>query len=300
MARPASFHAIYVVLNDGEFLPASIRSVYDHITGATVITSYDRDRWDRPVRPDSPIDAVLSRELDPDRKINVIASVEVSESRLRNHAMAYALPPRRGRRIVPSERGLTRIPDPDYFWIIDADEVYDETSIHGLKAYIAEHPAQTYFLRPMSYFKSWNWQIEDQGHLLAVMRPHRWFGHLRHRLVTPWVRVMQKLSHEGVLPQDLAFRAFGARIVPRDLVTFHHGNYVGDRARIAAKLASSGHRDETDARWLSDVWDGWTPAARNFHPYLPKSFPAARHISTADLPAAVVEHVWPAGWIERD
>ena len=298
--RGPSYHAIYLVLNDMEFFPASLRSIYDHITGATVVTSYDLDRWDRAVEPDSPVTGVLSRELDPERKINVIAAVDVSESALRNRAMAFVDLPRRARRNLTRDATVTHMEQPDYFWIVDADEIYDETSVRNLKDYVAAHRANTYMLRPTSYFRTWNWRVEEPVYHVAVVTPGFSFGELRHRYVTPKVRVLRKLWDVGLLPRDVAFRAFGARCLPIDVATYHHGNYVGDRGRIEAKLAASGHRFEFDRDWLRDVWDRWTPQTRNFHPHVPEQFPAAVHVPTAELPPVIAEHAWPDGWIERD
>jgi hypothetical protein len=299
VSKGASYHAIYVVLNDGEFFPASLRSIYPHITGATVITSYDRDRWDQPMAPDSIIPRILSRELDPDRKVNVIACTEVSEARLRNRAMALALPPRRARRVLPYDKTTTRIVDPDLFWIVDADEVYDDDDVARMKEYVRTHSASTYLMWANSYWRSWNWRVHDQGHYLTLMRPRVWFGILRHRYPAPFARVAQKLTHEHLVPRDIGFRASGARFIPRDVAVFHHGNYIGDRARIEAKLFSSGHRDPSHERWLREVWDAWTPDTRNFHPLHPENFPSAEWVPTEKLPPAIVEHDWPDGWIDR-
>jgi hypothetical protein len=263
VGREPSYHAIYLVLNDTEFFPASLRSIYDHISGATVITSYDRDRWDRVVEPDSPVEALLSRELDPERKVNVIASVEIAESRLRNQAMAFVHPPRKPRRVPPPDRAHPQTADVDYFWIVDADEIYDERSIRNLKEYVRTKRANTYLLRPTSYFRTWNLRVEEPTYYVAVVTPGFWFGELRHRYVTPWVRVFQKLWNLRVLPRDVALRAF-------------------------------------NQNWLRDVWDAWTPETRNFHPHVPEQFPFAVHVPTAELPPVIADEDWPAGWIERD
>jgi hypothetical protein len=295
----ASYHAIYVVLNDGEFFPASLRSIYPHITGATVITSYDRDRWNSEVTPEPVIPAILSRELDPDRKVNVVVCTEVSEARLRNRAMALARPPRKARHVLPEDEATTRIVDPDYFWIVDADEIYDDDNVARMKAYVASHRASVYLMYAHSYFRSWNWRVEERGHYLTLMKPDVWFGWLRHRFATWWTKPWQRLAHRHLLPEALAFRAFGTRFIPREVAVFHHGNYVGGRDRIEAKVASSGHRAEMMSRWMVDVWDHWTPETTNFHPTTPENFPSATYVPTSELPKAIVEHEWPAGWIDR-
>lgn len=299
MKRSDSWHAVYVLLNDREFFPASLRSIYPHVSGVTVVTSWDRDRWDRPVPPDTPIDDLLDRSLDPDRKVNVLVSTDVSEARLRNRAMSFARLPRGARRFVGTDAARSHLVDPDIFWIVDADEVYTDDDVRRLKHFVAANPAKSYFVYAHSYFKSWNHQVDEAGPYLAVLRAGQWFGELRHRRATPWLRLWRRLAVDGWISQTRAYRAFGARFVPRDVATFHHGNYVGDRKRIETKLASSGHRTADDERWLRDVWDTWTLESRDFHPHVPPSFPSARYVETDRLPPAIREHDWPVGWIER-
>ena len=299
--RGTSFHAVLLVLNEQTFLEASLRSIYPHATGITVVTSYDHDRFDRRVEPDGTVSMLLSRALDPDAKVNVIVAAEGSEPALRNRAMAFASLPPGARPTGPDPRaGDRRVEQPDWFWIVDADEIYDDADVARLKRWITEHPARAYRLHAFNYWRSWNWRIEEREPYLVLVRPGRWFGSLRH-LRAPFLhRVAQKLAHERLLPPALAARLQGERVVPRDVAVFHHGSYLGDRARIATKFGSSGHRDDVAARWLDDVWDAWTPDRRDLHPVDPPNFPRAVPVATAALPAAIREHRWPAGWLATD
>lgn len=294
----ASYHAIYLLLNDHEFFPASLRSIYPHITGATVVTSYDRDRYDREVVPDGTIAELLSRELDPERKVNVLVATEGTEPALRNRAMAFAaLPNAAGDRWSPAER-RARIERPDWFWIVDADEIYAEADVRRLKDYVRTHPAVAYRLTADNYWRTWNWRIEQRGSYVVLVRPGQWFGHLRERHVSLPERAVQKLVHERLLPERLGWRLQRTRLVPRSTAVFHHGSYLGDRARIAAKLRGSGHAAEFLDGWLDRVWDQWTPEMRDLHPVEPSTFPRALHVATPSLPAEVREHRWPEGWLE--
>jgi hypothetical protein len=294
----ASYHAIYLVLNEAQLFEASLRSIYPHITGATVITSHDHDRFDRPVEPDHTVPALLSRDLDPERKVNVLVCAEGDEVSLRNRAMAFALPPSRAAARHGQQPSRARIPTPDWFWIVDADEIYDDGDVHRLKAYVAEHRARAYQVTADNYWRSWNWRIEQRGSYVVIVAPGVWFGELRHPQVRPRDRVLRRLATWGVVPRDLSDRWRGIAEVPRDVAIFHHGSYLGDRDRIAAKLERSGHRDQHLADWLDRVWDGWTPDARDLHPFDPPAFPCAQHVATAQLPEAIRTTTWPDGWLE--
>ena len=293
-----SYHAIYLVLNDFLLFPASLKSVYPHITGATLVTSYDRDRFGRSVTPEGTVRAILSRELDPERKVNVIVCTEGSEAALRNRAMSFARPADHALRIRHREQGLPEMRRPDWFWIVDADEIYDADDVGRLKAFVREHPATSYRATSFSYWRSWNWRIEERSHRVILVKPGRWFDHLRHLYLSPPARLARKLRHLGVLPERAEARLVGSQRVPPDVAMFHHGDWIGDRERIATKLTSSGHRDEILDGWLERVWDAWTPDMRDLHPFEPTMFPSAFHVPTAALPAEVRDHEWPEGWLE--
>ena len=298
MPEPASYHAIYLVLNEFELFEASLRSVYPHITGATVVTSHDRDRYDNPVVPDETLERILRRDLDPDRKVNVLVCTEGSEAGLRNRAMASArLPVAAGSGWAPAP-GRARIVAPDWFWIIDADEIYDDAAVARLKDYVAANPARVYRLTADNYWRSWNWRIEQRGSYDVLVAPGVWFGELRHHHLPPWRRAVRKAAHLHLLPAPLATPLLRVREVPRDVAVFHHGSYLGDRRRIEAKLAASGHRDQHLDGWLDRVWDAWTPDMRDLHPIDPPAFPQAHHVATADLPPQIRERAWPSGWLE--
>lgn len=300
MKGEASYHAIYLVLNEQQLFEASLRSIYPHITGATVVTSHDHDRFDRRVTPDGTVARLLSRELDPERKVNVLVCSEGSEVELRNRAMAFVAPPERSLRRTGRQPSRSRIPRPDWFWIVDADEIYDDADAVRLKAYVAQHPARVYQVTADNYWRSWNWRIEQLGSYVAVVAPGVWFDELRHQQVRPWERALRRLSTLGLLPEAATLRLRGVCQVPRDVAIFHHGSYLGDRKRIAAKLERSGHRDQHVADWLDRVWDRWTPEMRYLHPFHPTAFPQAVHVATADLPKAIRTTAWPHGWLEPE
>jgi hypothetical protein len=287
---------VYYVLNDREFFGASLRSVYDFVSGVTVVTRYDRDRYGDRRTPDGLVDLVLSRQFDPDRKVNLIVTSEGSEPRARNRAMAFA---EASSPVVSIPREPPGVPAPDLFWHIDADEVYDEAEIDRLLDWVGEHRAQAYLMELRTYFRSWNWRVTERGTFVAMTRPGFRFGFIRNWYPTVWSRGWAKLARDGWISEQLALRPLRARLVPPSVAVCHHGSYVGSRSEIAQKLESSAHRHQFGDGWLEKVWDAWTPESRDFHPHEPGRFPAAEHVETTALPKAIREHSWPDGWIER-
>lgn len=294
VARP-SLHAIFFALNDTAFFTASLSSVYPAISGATVITAYDRDRYGEPAAPEGLVELILSRRIDPERKVSLIVTGEGSEARARNRAMAYAASPSSVVAIPAEPPG---IPRPDLFWHIDADEVYDPADVERLLAWVSQHPAKAYRMRLRTYFRSWNWQISEEGSFTALTRPDFRFGYIRDPYPTAWARAWAKAARLGWVSEAWAWRRAGAVMVPPEVAVCHHGSYVGSRQRVAEKVKRSSHFSEIPADWLERVWDGWTPDLRNFHPTEPARFPRAVHVATADLPPAIAQGRWPDGWVE--
>ena len=106
--RPLRVHAIYSVLDEAPLFAASVRSIYEHVDGITVITTHDRDWQGRPCDADELVALVLSRELDPEHKIELAVVNETNEARSRNRAMDLAAPRRRSLRVHGSTRGTAR------------------------------------------------------------------------------------------------------------------------------------------------------------------------------------------------
>lgn len=293
--RPLSIHAVFFALNETSFFTAALSSVYEAISGATVITSYDRDRYGNHVEPEGLVELILSRAIDPERKVNLIVTNEGSEPQARNRAMAYA------RHLSPTvtlDGEPPGLQPPDLFWHIDSDEVYDPADIAGLLAWIDAHPAKAYRMELLTYFRTWNWRIDEQGSFTALTRPDFCFGDIRNPYPNIWTRAWAKAAQLGWVPDSYAWHRTGAVMVPPEVAVCHHGSYVGSRQRVADKVARSSHISEMSAGWMDRVWDRWTPELRDFHPTVPTRFPAAVHVATAELPPAIRDGVWPDGWIE--
>ncbi|HEX4978765.1 MAG TPA: hypothetical protein VFV35_01755 [Acidimicrobiales bacterium] len=284
-------HAIYLTLADGPFLEASILSVYDHVTGITVGTTYDRDWQGRPAQPEGALVERL-RALDAQRKIEVVVLRETNEARARNRLMDLVASPSRVRE-VPQHDGDMAPDPPDYFLIVDPDELWEAESLERLRAHAASDRGPRYRAGAVRYFRSWNVRVEGLEWSTVLVRSDRRLDHLRNWRVGLARRVAGRVS-----PRRLRAALVGSEDVPADVAVFHHGSYVGDRARIERKLASFGHAAEVRPRWLTEVWDQWTPDTRDFHPVWPSLFPASVHVATSDLPSPIRSRPWPRGWIE--
>ena len=293
---PVRIHAIYAVAGDCELFEASLHSIYDQVDGITVITGYDRD-WSGSERSSAAIVArVLTRELDPEGRVQVLVDRETNEARTRNRAMEFAAPSRRARS-VRRQSGYDRIMQPpDYFLIIDADEVYEAGAIDRIRDYVRAHRRRRYRIAGFRYFKRWNWRVTGTEYSISLVRADIRLPYLR-RLCLP--RIRRAIARVPLMPNRLCQVALGYTDIPTEVATFHHGSYVGPRKRILDKLASFGHAAEVPGDWIERIWDGFEPSMRDLNPAYPSLYPACEEISVGTLPAEIRDHSWPEEYLDR-
>jgi hypothetical protein len=291
-----SIHAIYVVLNEASLLRASLASVYDYVDGATVITGYDRDWQGGFHQPDDLVNSLLDRSLDPDRKVNLVVTHESNEARSRNRAMDFACPSDRSQRVLSQHAQDHKLARTEYFWIIDADEIYESKAVPGLIDYVRSHRKPFYQVASYNYFKRWNYRIDGLQWFTSFVRSDRRCGALRNPYPGTWSKLVHRVP---ALSEDRRSSLLRISRVPPDIATFHHGTYVGPRQRIEAKLRGFGHNDQVAPDWITRVWDRWDASARNFHPVIPSAFSAAQRVSMDQLPSEIRRWSWPPGYIDE-
>ncbi len=291
---PVRIHAIYAVAGDEDLFPASLGSIYDQVDGITVITGYDTDWSGAARRSDRMVDGLLRGDLDPDRRVQLLIERETNEARSRNRAMDFAAGSASSRRVRQQSKRDRPLTPPDYFLIIDADEVYEAGSIDRLRAYMDQHRRAIYRVGARRYFKHWTYRVTGLEYSISLVRADVRLPYLR-RLVVPTPR--RAVAKIPGLPGRLRDAALGYHDVPPDVAVFHHGSYVGPRRRISDKLASFGHAHEVAPDWIDRVWEDFDPAMRDFNPAYPSVFPACEQIVTSDLPAEIRDHKWPVGYL---
>jgi hypothetical protein len=294
-SAPLRLHAIYVALDELPLFRASLASIYDHVDRITVVTTHDCD-WRGERRDPSAITAdILGRDQDPERKVDLIVTSESNEARARNRAMDYAAP-------RASSLGVRRQHDrdeayvaPDYFLIVDADEIYTADDLERLKGYVAAGRHPLYRVACRRYFKRWNYQVDGHEWAISFVRADRRLPYLRlHKVGLP----RRALARVPRIPAAAKGALLGYHDIPAEIGVFHHGSYVGPRDRIAAKLESFGHRDEVSAHWMDDVYDAWTVKSRNFNPAYPEMFASATEIRRELLPDEIAARDWPPEYLD--
>jgi hypothetical protein len=226
--------------------------------------------------------------------VQLIIERETNEARSRNRAMDFAAGSARSRAVRAQSDHDRPLAVPDYFLIIDADEVYEAGAIDRLRDYVARRPRAIYRIGALRYFKHWTYRVTGLEYSISLVRADVRLPYLR-RLVVPLPR--RAIAKAPGMPGRVRELALGYHDVPPEVAVFHHGSYVGPRRRISDKLASFGHAHEIADHWIEDVWDDFEPSMENFNPAYPDLFPACEDIDPDELPREIRDHPWPAGYL---
>ena len=170
---------------------------------------------------------------------------------------------------------------PDYFWVIDADEIYDADTIPSIIDYLYQKKPAGMRITGYNYLRNWNRRIprevDDFTHF-GFIKPGLLF---EQRRVITWnesrLSKLLKLLH---LP-DWSTKIFGFITCPESTGVFHHGCWLGDNDRISEKFLKSSHKESQE--WSPGSVDGiqWD------------------HIPTVNLPVNIQHAEWPEHFFDN-
>ena len=301
--------AVIIALNEEPFIRACIKAIYDFVHRIIIITNFDTDYWNRKLEPDGTVDAILSYP-DAGRKIHLIVCRQIMDEVLqRNWAMHYdqGLHKMASLKFCPHAHTLSEIKanfaKTDYFWIIDADEIYDPATIPDMIGFVAHSNGRNVLVRGYNYFKKWNYRINDgnaQFWQLGFLKAGTRF-YSRRTIYAP--RVLGWLKYLNAYLSQFLREKWSALIkLPEETGCFYHGSYIGDDNRMIKKLSSTSHaRDQAPyaQKWMENVWKRWHPDMKNFYfPSMSNAFESVDYIPTSNLPSSIRESNWPAGWLD--
>lgn len=236
-------HAIVLALNEEVFIANLLETLYPFCAGISVLTQYDRDWYGKRVTPDKTLELVANYP-DPAGKIHLCLRRWRDQSAALNCEIG-ALSSRAAQGVLGHGTPVAEIrhfhETPDYFWIVDADEFYDPETVPAMLNLLERRRPRGMRVQGYNYVKTWNRRVP-----MEVVRFCQ-FGFVRPsvRFVTTrgtsWNESrLSKLLHLLRLP-DFSSSIFGFIECPKELAVFHHGCWIGDRARLAAKAEKSPH-----------------------------------------------------------
>lgn len=275
-------HAIILALNEEIFIKAQLNTIYSFCSGISVITQYDRDWYGKPVVPDDTVNIALNYP-DPAGKIHLLIRRLPDEAAARNMEM-ISFTSKSFEKIMSHGRSREDISSfhkaPDYFWIIDADEIYDESTIPAILKYLKERRPRGMRVTGYNYLRNWNRRVPrsevDFTHF-GFIKPGLLFTQRR---VISWneFRVAKLFKTLGM--PDFSARLFGFIDCPESIGVFHHGCWLGDDGRIEQKFQKSSHQES--------------------HNRDPKSINSLKTIRVQRglLPANIQNSQWPKSFFE--
>ncbi len=273
-------HAIILALNEEVFIKAQLDTIYPFCSAISVITQYDRDWYGKPVVADKTVDLVL-KYPDPLGKINLVMRRLPDEAAARNMEMlsfnkkSYQHTQSHGR----TDKDISEFHNPpDYFWIIDADEIYDVATIPVLLTYLYAKKPAGMRITGYNYLRTWNQRVPRE----TVDFTH--FGFIRpgilfeQRRVVNWNESrLSRLFRILRLP-DVSSKLYGFTTCPETVAVFHHACWLGDDERIRNKFGKSSHKESQQ----------WAPGSvDSIH---------SIYIPTKELPLNIQKAQWPTGF----
>lgn len=275
-------HAIILALNEEVFIKAQLDTIYAFCDRISIITQYDRDWYGKTVIPDQTVPIILNYP-DPGGKIHLVIRKLPDEAAARNMEMlSFTLKSCRG--IMSHGNPISDIQDfhrpPDYFWIIDADEIYDPVSLPSILEYLTQKRPRGLRITGYNYIRSWNRRVPrsviDFTHF-GFLKPGVLFE--MRRTVSWNEQRLAKLLRILKLP-DWSSRFFGFETCPEERGVFHHGCWLGNNQRISAKFIKSSHKESQE--WEASSID-----------QIPFEF-----LPFEKLPLNIRTSIWPLGYIE--
>jgi len=271
-------HVICLALNEELFIAEMLKPLYPFCSGISVISQYDRDWYGKPIYPDQTANIVLNYP-DPDGKIHFVVRRNIDEAATRNQEM-LALQDRCARNITPHGGGtreeiLQYHSAPDYFLIVDADEIYDVNTLGSIIDYLDSKRPKGMRVLGYNYVRTWNRRVPSE----VVHFQH--FGFIKPGILFDMNRVVSlneqrliRLSSKLKLP-NFASRLYGFIDCPEEVGVFHHACWMGDNERLKKKVTVSSHAQTWDvsfAEWIDSL--------------------NAVHIPTEQLPQNIQEGAW--------
>lgn len=279
-------HAICIALNEEDFIVELLKSMYPFCSGISIITQYDRDYFGKKVIPDNTVQYALDFP-DPEGKVHVITRRYNDETASRNHEMMSILA-NGSKDIKPHGVPLSQVKrffePPDYFLIVDADEIYDVQTFPSIAEYLETKKPKAMRVSAFEYGLNWNMRVPPDIWI------HHQFGFVKagvmfeERRVINWNEYrLKKLFSLLKLKSSLSNKVLSYLDCPTEVGMFHHASYVRrDQQKMLEKMSKHSHEENHDPAHLEKV-------LKQRFEFIPRE----------QLPVNIREGSWPAEFWDK-
>lgn len=243
--------ANYCVYNEENFIAYSLRSIYDAVDKIIILVS--QQPWKGiPSTPDKTLQIVRNFP-DPGKKIIYKTGKWQNQGKERNYALS-----------ICKNLGI------NYYWVIDADEIYEDESIETLKTGLKDYPnVINFYCGWWTYWRSFYYRIdppETSTFVIGKIVPSFTFLHTR----------------QPSAGKTLRLDAF-----------LHHYSYARPFEKIKVKMTNiSGPGGPIRCDWFEKFLQ-WPKdkSIGDLHPFWKNHWKRAIKI-TWDIPPALHDHPW--------
>ncbi len=280
MGADLNIHAIILALNEEIFIKAQLDTIYPYCKSISVISQYDRDWYGKVVKPDKTAELLLNYP-DPEGKIHFVVRRLPDEAAARNMEMlsfnrkSFSHTKTHGNEFSLVEKFHS---SPDYFWIIDADEIYDTSTIPAILNFLSDKKPRGMRVTGYNYLRTWNQRVPreiiDFTHF-GFIKPGVLF---EQRRIVSWNESRLAKLFRILKLKDRSASLFGFIYCPESVGVFHHGCWLGDNSRIKNKFDKSSHKESQD--WEPDSVDAFKTV----------------FVSNKELPVNIIKASWPSNF----
>lgn len=266
--------AVYCIYNEENYIEYSIKSIYDFVDKIIICLSqapyiaYNSKARDI-VKSKDKTEEIVNRLARNDKKIKIIDGVWDSEVEHRNAAIKYCIDN-----------------NYDYYFLIDADEMYRKDHLEAISREIAAHPEiGTFVIKCAIFWRSFRYRIPAEK---VAWCPRRIF------------KVTTKRKILGIkFPYNFRFigenktNSLGEVYhIPSNKAIFYHFSYAKTFKDMKEKLSTFSHAHQILDGWYEKVWLKWPQNRQmpNIHPTNPEKFPMVECVDPKDLPDVIKNH----------
>ena len=280
-----NIHAIIIALNEEDFIAETIKPIYKHCTGISVVTQYDRDYYGKLLKPDNTINNVLNIP-DPEGKIHLVVRRYNDETASRNHEMMAILSDA-SKGIQPHGVPIAEIKrfhkKPDYFLICDADEIFDIDTFPNILNYLALKKPNAMRISGYNYFFNWNRREPKEQYV------HKHFGFVKAGILFQQRRVLNwNESRINQICKKFGLPSLGSHLFhfidcPLEIGMMHHAGYVRkNKQKLLEKMSKHSHLEAHPPEFLEQI--------------LSQEY---EFIHTLKLPINIQNGRWPDNFFEK-